>query len=354
MKDEPMHMQRVLIAGAWIAGTCLFFRYLLSPLLPFLFALGISAILEPWVQRFRKAARLRRPFAAVVLTTVLLLTVGGAVVVLVLRLSTELVEWSTHLPDAIASFPTLWNHALNRIENWYASCPFFVRSALDILATTLGDNATAFVGKAGSFLMEKASSLAARLPDITLFCITTILALYFTGISYHSILTFLKRQLPLRWQRRCRAAVQCCRSTMLTWLRSELLLVCITFVILLIGFWWMQLPYALLAAFSIALVDALPVLGAGTILLPWALFRFLLGDTRQGLMLIILFAAALLTHSLLEPHLLAGQSNLPPVAILLAMYVGYNFMGVGGMFLLPLLLLLAKQLHDAGVIQLWR
>ncbi|MBR2132177.1 MAG: sporulation integral membrane protein YtvI [Oscillospiraceae bacterium] len=347
-------LQRVLTVVLWLTGSYLFLRYFLTPLLPFLLALGLSALLEPLVQQLRRSMGVTRAFAAAVITTGLLLSVGSAIFLLFFRLASELAEWSSHLPEAIASFPALWNGVLTRIESWYISCPLFLRHILDRLADTLGENAPTFAAAAGGWLMEKFSSLAAALPNLGLLCTTTILALYFTSISYSSILSFLKRQLPHSWQTRCRAAVQCCRSTMLKWIFSETLLICVTFLILLLGFWWMHLPYALLAAFSIALVDALPVLGTGLVLIPWAAGSLILGNTQRGLSLVILYAAALLVHSLLEPRLLAGQGNLPPITVLLAIYLGFHFMGVGGMILLPILLLLLKQLQDAGVIKLWQ
>ena len=116
----------------------------------------------------------------------------------------------------------------------------------------------------------------------------------------------------------------------------------------------MGLDYALLAAAFTALVDALPVLGTGTVLFPWALGCFLLGNTGRGLALLAVYAVGTLVHSLLEPRLLAKQADLPPVTALLAMYLGFHFMGVGGMILLPVLLLLLKQFQDAGVIRLWK
>lgn len=354
MRDDPIRLQPLLSAAAWLGGGWLFFRYLLSPLLPFLLALGLSALLEPWVQRFRQSAHLRRSFAAVVLTTLVLLIVGSSAALLLSRLFAELAEWSAHLPDAISAFPNLWNSALNRVEGWYHSCPPYIRSVLDLAADAIGDNANALIGKTGAFFMERFSSAASRLPGVSLFFITTILALYFTSASYGNILAFLKRQLPPHWQVRCRAAVHCCRATMLTWLRSELLLLSATFLILLFGFWYMKLPYALLAAFSISLVDALPVLGTGTILIPWAAFQFLLGDMRQGISLVTIYISVFIVHSLLEPKLLAGRADLPPLVVLLGMYLGYSLTGVSGMILIPILILLLKQLHDAKVIKLWR
>ena len=353
MTPNRNYLQRVLRSAVFLLATLLFFRFLFVPLLPFLLSLGLSALLEPLVQKLRHAFGIRRAFAAVALTTVFLMILGSTTTFLTLKLSAELTAWSTRLPQAINTFPVLWNCALDRMEGWYVSCPSTLRSILDALASSLSESTPAIVGKAGSILMEKISSFAALLPSVGLFCITTTLALYFTAANYTLILAFIKRQLPLSWQPRCHAAAQCCRGAILKWFRSELILIAVTFFIMLLGFWWFGYDYALLAASAIALVDALPVLGSGTILIPWAIFSFLLSDAEKGLFLLSLYAVALLVHSLLEPRLLAGQANLPSIAVLLTMYLGFHFLGVGGMLLFPIFLIIIKHLQDADVLHLW-
>lgn len=354
MSQLGVFFQRTVTVLLWLAGGYVFLRWLLVPLLPFLLALGLSAVAEPLVCRLGRVLRVKRAFAAALVTTVLLLLAGGGLTLLILRLGLELREWSARLPELIAGFPALWNSTLDRIENWYSACTAFIRSALDGLAAQLTREGPSLAGTVGSWLMGAASGLVAALPDVGLFLVTTILAVYFTSLSYPAILAFLKRQLPPSWQSRCRQAVHCCRSTILKWLRAELLLILVTFLILLGGFTWMGLDFALLAATFTALVDALPVLGTGTVLIPWAVVCLLLGDSGRALALLALYAVAMLTHSLLEPRLLAGQADLPPITALLAMYLGFHFMGVGGMILLPVLLLLVKQLQDAGVVRIWK
>ncbi len=354
MQQISVLLQRTALWALGLAGGFLFLRYLLEPLLPFLLALGLSAMVEPQVQRLRRAIGVKRTFAAATVTTALLLVAGSAAAVLALRLILELRVWSTEFPQALERFPLLWNGFLDRIESWYSACPAFFRSALDLLAEQLAESAPTVVGAAGQWLMGTASDILSALPNLGLFLVTTVLAVYFTSLSYPAILSFLKRQLPPSWQKRCRAAAQCFRSTILKWLRAEALLLLSTFLILLGGFAWMGLDFALLAAVFIALVDALPVLGTGTVLLPWSAGCLLLGDTGQALRLLLLYALTLLSHTLLEPRLLAGQVGLPPITALLAMYLGFHFVGVGGMILLPILLLLLKQLQDAGVVRLWK
>lgn len=354
MSQLSVFLQRTITALLWIAGAVVFFKWLLAPLLPFLLALALSAMVEPAVQRLRRWMRVRRAFAAGLVTTLLLLVLGGGVALLVGRLAVELRQWSDRLPELVEGFPAVWNGMLDRIELWYASSPAAIRSGLDLLAGQLMEEGPSLAGAAGAWLMSGASSLLSSMPDVGLFLITTVLAVYFTSLSYPSILAFLKRQLPLNWQIKCRDAAQCFRSTILKWLRAEVLLILSTFAVLLGGFLWMGLDYALLAAVFTALVDALPVLGTGTVLFPWAFGCFLIGNTGQGLSLLALYAVGLIVHTLLEPRLLAGQADLPPITALLAMYLGFRFLGIGGMILLPIVLLLLKQFQDAGVIRLWK
>lgn len=354
MSQENVLFQRTLLLFLWFTGVFLFFRFLLTPLLPFLLASCFVTLLEPWVERFRRRFHLTRTFAAVSVTALSLLLLFSLSGVLLYRLLTQLADLARQLPTLAGDLPSLWNGILDRLDLWYIGRPAFLRSALDALVRLLSRQAPSALGALGEKAVSLLSSLAAALPEVILFLVTTVLAVFFTSLSYPAVLAFLKRQLPRAWQPRCRKAALCFRVTVLRWLRAQLLLASVTFLILLAGFSLLGLDYALLLAALTATVDALPVLGAGTVLVPWALLALLPGRTDLALSLALLYAAVTLTRSLLEPRLLADQADLPPISALLAMYLGFQLMGIGGMLLFPLLLLLIKQLRDAGVLTLWK
>ena len=117
------------------------------------------------------------------------------------------------------------------------------------------------------------------------------------------------------------------------------------------GFWAL---WVLLLAALIALIDALPVFGTGTVLLPWAAACLLLGQAPRAVALAALYAVISAVHSFLEPKVMAAQAGLPPLAALAAMYAGFRAFGVAGMILLPVALLFVKQLHDQGYVGLWK
>lgn len=120
------------------------------------------------------------------------------------------------------------------------------------------------------------------------------------------------------------------------WLTSQVKLMGVTFCILFSGFCLLRAPYPLLLALLVALVDALPVLGTGCILLPWALICFLNGTGARGLGLLGLYMTAALTRSILEPRLVGSHLGLDPLVTLIAIYCGLRLWGLPGMLLLPM------------------
>ena len=332
----------------------LMLRFLLAPLLPFVIALGTAVLLEPAVGWCRRRLQLRRSFAAAALTTAVL---GVALAVLgwgAARLWREAAGWLETLPEALEALPALVERGEARYEGFLRSCPREVRTWLEDSLAALSREGVSMAGELSGRAIGWASAAAAGLPRAALFLFTTVLACYLTSMTYPEVTAFLRRQLPSRWHRALHAGAACFRSTFWKWLKAESLLCFVTFLMLLLGFWYMGLEYALLAAVLVGLVDALPVLGAGTVLLPWGLYHILLDNVSRGIGLLALYAAILLVRSLLEPKVMAAQAGLPPLTALAAMYLGFSLFGVGGMLLLPMLLLFFKQLQDSGVFRLWR
>ena len=107
-------------------------------------------------------------------------------------------------------------------------------------------------------------------------------------------------------------------------------------------------------AFVIAAMDALPVLGAGLLLVPWALAEILLGNTGRGAGLGLLFAAVLTVRNALEPHVVGKQIGLHPFVSLLCFYYGWRLAGIPGMLVLPCIILILVKLQEWGYSKLWR
>ena len=339
----------VVLAVCWLA-----LRYALVWLLPFLLALGFAALMEPVITLARRKLHLKRGFLAAVLTLALLALVITLGAVLVGQLIRQVTELAQRLPELLSALPALADRIAQRLRSFCAGCPDGVRQWITQALARLEQTASEALSGLYPAALRLAGSMVSALPQVMLFCATTALALFFTAAAYPKLMAFLRRQLsPQRLQ--TAAAIKASLITTIgKWLRAQCLLIVITFFQLLAGLLLIRQPYALLLAVIIAFIDALPVFGTGTVLLPWAVLCCLEGNFPKGIALTALYLVIWLVRSVMEPKLMAQSAGLPPLPALAAMYVGFCAMGVAGMILGPILLLLVKQLHDGGYLHLWK
>ena len=94
----------------------------------------------------------------------------------------------------------------------------------------------------------------------------------------------------------------------------------------------------------IAVIDMLPLLGSGIVLLPWALVCFLGGDVKVGIALLVIWIIATVAHQLAEPKLLGKHIGLHPLATLMSVYIGAELFGFVGLIAGPLVAVAIKSI----------
>ena len=336
MRDPKLtFLIRCAYGAVWLALIWLMVRYVLVWLLPFLIALALAALLEPAVVLCRRRLHLRRGFTATVLSLVVLGTVAAGLVLLAMVLLRQVCELSGRLPGYLEALPRWTELVRGRAQQLCAACPEGLRSWLEALLDGLSAQLAELLESMGQRCLRAVTAAAAALPQAVLFCATTLLAVLFTAGSYPRVKADLL-------------------ATVGKWCKAQCILLGVTFCELLTGFLLLRQGYALLLAALIAVIDALPVFGTGTVLVPWGALCLLTGNVPKGLGLLALYGVISLVRSVLEPKIMAAQVDLPPLAALAAMYVGFCAFGVAGMVLCPMALLFVKQLHDSGWLRLWK
>lgn len=352
-EKQRAFLVRTAYWAVWAVLLWLGVRYLLRWLLPFLLALALAAAVEPVIAWCRRRMGLKRGFTAAVVTIAVTGAILALAAVIVWQLIRQAAELLGQLPGLLAGLPGMTEDLRQRLEDFCAACPQGLRSWLEEVPALLGTLAAGAAQRASGACITAAAALAAALPGVFLFCGTTALAVFFTAGSYPRVMAFFRRQLGHRLDR-ARGVKANLLSTLGKWCRAQAILLGVTFCQLLAGFLLMGQRYALLLAAVTALVDALPVFGTGTVLLPWAAVCLLAGQAPRAVALAALYAVISAVRSLLEPKVMAAQAGLPPLASLAAMYAGFRALGVAGMILLPMALLFVKQLHDEGYVGLWK
>lgn len=345
---------KIIYIAVGIIAIVLFFRYLLGWLLPFLIAFVLAAAIEPAVKYLNERTRIPRSLASAIMTVLILVIFFGILTAIVLRAIFEIDRLLDKLPQLLTSLPSTYSELEIKIYKYILSLPTSSQEFATNVVKNLLERSAEIPSALYSKLLNIVSSAAASTPKVILFSVTTALATFFTSSSYRKVKDFILRQIPVKWHKQVLFTKGQLKLTIWQWIKAQLLILLITFFELMIAFLMLRVDYSLLLAVIIAIIDALPVFGTGIVLLPWAIIDLVSGNTTRGIALIVLYVLTYLVRRIVEPKLIGDKLGLHPLATLLAMYLGYCTLGVGGMIFMPLVLILLKQLQDTEYISLWK
>lgn len=343
MRENGAKISAAAIAG--IVAAVVLARYLLPVAIPFALGAALALAAEPCVRLLRRRLRLSRRAASAVGVSVCFAAGTGAVIALgsvLVRQVGKLGGMLPQLEDAAVS-------GLTRLEQWLGALSANLPGKLAGVATQcvqeLFSDGSAMLEQAMRTVPQAAGQLVGTLSHGALALFTAIVSGYTISARLPALRGAIARRLPPRWRTQALPALRSARRAVGGWLLAQGKLMGITFGILLLGFALLRIDSALLYAALIAVVDAFPVLGTGTVLVPWSAVCLLQGDTARGLGLLGVYGAAWLARSILEPRLIGRELGLDPLVTLIALYAGFCLFGLVGMLLAPFAAMLAVQVY---------
>lgn len=208
--------------------------------------------------------------------------------------------------------------------------------------------------------LTKTVNTLTSLPTIGFYIVICILSLYFICTDKIYMLDQLEHHLPETWVKRLIKHIKEIAKALGCYLKAEAVLILISFIISLIGLYifkiiGLNVQYPLMAALGIGFVDALPIFGSGTVMLPWALITACNGDFTLSLSILGLWALMSIVRQVIEPKVVSGQIGIHPIFTLIAMYTGFRAIGVLGMLVGPIILIILKNIFstiiDKGIMK---
>lgn len=351
----------LFLAFVLVIGLFLLFHFIRLTY-PFLIALMLAFFINPLVNIFEK--NLRFPRALAVLTSLFIVfgIIGSIVTILVKKTIDGIIYLSDYIPKQIENISKsiqdyfnqymlpLWDQGIGLFDTLNPSQQNIYQEGIQII----GSNLASLLKSIGQGVTNGLTSFIAALPIVITVIIFTILGIYFISKDMDKYLSMYKDKLPAIFRQKTWNVILDLKSKIFGFIKSQIILMFLTFVVSLIGLLILRVDHVLTFAFIMGLLDLMPYLGPGLIIIPWSIYSFFTGNIFMGVGLLVLYASTVIVRQFAEPKVLSTSMKLNPLAVLVSLFAGLQLLGVIGLVIGPITLVLIVSLIDAKVFEgLW-
>lgn len=339
MEDRKDLHRRILVnLGVALAGV-LFLIFVVPQLVRFLMPLIVAwivaMIVNPIIRFLEKRIKIMRKHGSALVIILVLATLIAAFYGLAVLVASQFSSWVTELPEVYDSVTQNLQHLFRLLHQKYNIIPADVKLAFDQRENMLDSYIQKAIDgllkmvKSGS--LSKVSSLASSLMDFLVYAILTILASYFMTVEKDHFTKLLQEKTPAGVQRIWDKIKKIFIRAIGGYFKAHFQIMIVIFFITVIPFAFMGISYSGLLAVVIAIVDFLPFFGAGTVLVPWAVYRLVTGSYTYAAILFVIYVVVLIVRQALEPKLIGDNIGTSPFETLVFMLVGYRLAGMLGL-----------------------
>lgn len=329
------------------------FKYALPLFMPFCLALLCALIVQPAIRFLHKKLKIGKKISGIIALIIFYIIVFGALFGIALRAVKGVVDmvemlpgfYTTTIEPALRGVTDRLNHIADDFD---PSVQAFINTAVPQLISSIGSA----VSGLATTVVGWVSGIAAKFPALIVSFFMFLIGSIFITLDYDRIALFLYKHLPEKSMKVVSGIKNHFFTVILKYGLSYLLIMLITFAELSIGLLIIGVKQWVLIGALIAVLDIFPIVGSGTVLIPWCIISFVLGDTSMGLSLMVLYILITAIRQLIEPKIIGQHVGLHPIVTLMSMYVGSKLFGVLGLFGLPISIVIAKDLKKAGTISL--
>ncbi len=330
-------------------------NYVAKWLMPFIVGFVIAFSVNPWVNGICKVTKINRKLCAVIVLVLeyalIVLLIWGLGAKIISSIREVFADLPGYYDNSIAPFLTNLNTSLADLAARIS--PETLAQIYSMLESTL-DNIRSFILSISSRMVSILANTTTRIPFFFISFVFAILSSIFISMNYGGVVTFIRNQLPQKTANFLSDAKKHLGKTALGYLRAYLIIWVLTFAELSIGLSILKIDNAIGIAAIIAFADVFPVIGTGGILIPWAIFSLITQNYFVGIGLVIVYLVVIVVRNFAEPKIVGDQLGLNPLVTLIAIYLGYLWLGFPGMIILPITVTILVGLHNSGKIKLWK
>lgn len=316
----------------------LFVRYLLPPLSPFIFGILVAWGLQRPINVLVRRLHLPRRLAALLLTAVFYCILFVAVIAAGLQIISALEHFAPRIPVFARQVVPYAADTLDIIESQLQEFNPGIVNIVDQISRELISSLEKLISGISVYALRLVSDIITALPTAILTVIVAVVSTSFAAVDFHQLWDYVRSRLPETFLNAASAAFSTGAESLRRLLTAYVSIMLLSFIELSIGFSLLGVPYAVGLALLVAVIDILPILGTGLVLIPWSVIAAVLGDYHMAAGVAALYVVMLVVRNFIEPKLVGQQIGLHPLATLISMFIGLQLFGMFGMLGFPIAL----------------
>lgn len=316
--------------------------------MPFLIAFIISLLLEPAIRYLTKKFHFTRKKSAIIMLILIIVIISAIIAISASSLITEGSNFLNNINEYVEGATLQIRNFQRELEK--INIPESVMVKIEESSNDLVNSLSNIIQNT----LKSSINFVSSAPTMVLYSLITVLSLYFLCTDKVYMIDQLEHHLPETWIKKIYSHSKDITKSMGEYLKAELVLILISFIISLIGlyifhFIGFNVKYPLLYALGIGFVDALPIFGSGTVMVPWAIISACMGDIKLALAIFVLWGIMSVVRQFLEPRIVGKHIGIHPIFTLIAMYTGFKLIGVLGLFVGPIILIVLKNIFGTMI-----
>lgn len=351
MENQRPYWKVIVSLTFSLIGTALFIGLGIKAMIyfmPFVIGWFISYIANPLVCALEKKLKIVKRWGSAITIIVVLCAIIGVIYFAVSQLAVELSKLVNDFPSMYRELENGAREIGRNFENVFQMLPEGVRNGFKTMIEDFDSTMGEVITYISQPTVEAAGRFAKKIPAIFIGTIVTFLSAYFFIAQREEVIAWSKKVAPQSVQKRMTIAIYNLKYAVGGYFKAQFKIMLVVSAMLFVGFMILKVHYSLLLAILISFLDFLPFFGTGTALIPWGIYKALVGDYRMVIGLVIIYVSTQLMHQLIQPKLVGDSVGMNPLVTLILLYTGYKVGNLTGMiFAVPIGMILIN-LFKAG------
>lgn len=351
LHDERPYWKVIVSLAVSLIGTILFIYVgyrLLAFFMPFVIGWFLAYVASPLVNWLEKRVRIVKKLGSALIIILVLAGVGLLCYFLGSKLWQEIRTLIENMPGIYRDLESGFYTVGENLEGIFEMLPEGVQEGWQTMISNLDQTMGNLIGRISEPTMAAAGNFAKRIPSIFIGTIVTFISSYFFIAEREEVIIWAKKVAPDPLVERMSMVMDNLKYAVGGYFKAQFKIMIVVCLILIVGFVILDVHFYFLLAILIALLDFLPFFGTGTALIPWGLYKLMVGDYKMVIGLVILYGVTQLVRQLIQPKLVGDSMGLKPLLTLVFLYAGYKIGGVIAMIFAVPIGMIVMNLYKAG------